>query len=97
MVLIKESPGFIPLWIKFFNLLMECWSHEALNFITSGVGKPLSLDKITEDTCNRGVRRIGFAHSLIEVDASCKLPKVVRVYILVEKSGKLLIMDIRVE
>ncbi|KAJ0093628.1 hypothetical protein Patl1_25715 [Pistacia atlantica] len=40
--------------VKVFDLPMECWNHDALRFITSGIGKPLALGEITEDTCIRG-------------------------------------------
>ncbi|KAJ0013740.1 hypothetical protein Pint_20053 [Pistacia integerrima] len=79
MELNKESPLSILLWVKFYNVLLELWSVEGLSYIASGVGRPLSMDRITEDTCRNGVGHIGFARVLIEVEASKKLPEEIKV------------------
>ncbi|KAJ0103618.1 hypothetical protein Patl1_05369 [Pistacia atlantica] len=78
MQLNKGSPRFIPLWVKFYDVPMEYWSQDGMSFIASGVGKPLGMDRITEDTCIYGKGRIIFARILIEVDAAKKLPECIK-------------------
>ncbi|KAJ0043882.1 hypothetical protein Pint_18191 [Pistacia integerrima] len=55
------------------------------------------MDRITEDTCRFGVRRIRFARVLVEVDAARKLPESMRVGILNEVNDEPKILGIRVE
>lgn len=67
MVLNKESPRFVPLWIKIFDVPLEFWSSEGLSYIASAVGKPLGMGKVTVDMCQLGVGLIAFARVLVEV------------------------------
>ncbi|KAJ0007875.1 hypothetical protein Pint_29784 [Pistacia integerrima] len=47
----KRLRRLIPVWVKLFDVPLEFWSPDGLSYIASGVGKPLGMDKITEDTC----------------------------------------------
>ncbi|KAJ0106266.1 hypothetical protein Patl1_18239 [Pistacia atlantica] len=71
----KEAPQVISLWVKLFNVPLEFWNNVGLSYITNGVCKPLGMDRVTEDTCRLGSRRIGYARILVEVEATHKLPK----------------------
>ncbi|KAH0686275.1 hypothetical protein KY289_017033 [Solanum tuberosum] len=57
----KEFPMEIPLWVKFPNLPMTCWSKNSLSRIASAVGKPVYADE-----CTAKQTRISFARMLIE-------------------------------
>ncbi|KAJ0093684.1 hypothetical protein Patl1_25491 [Pistacia atlantica] len=93
----KEAPQFIPLWAKLFDVPLELWNAERLSYIASGVGKPLGVDKITEDTCRFGVGQIGFARVLVEVDARCPLPTVTKIQMPNERNLAPKVMDVNVE
>ncbi|KAG5570618.1 hypothetical protein H5410_060384 [Solanum commersonii] len=43
----KEFPTKIPLWVKFPNLPMTCWSKDSLSRIASTVGKSVYADECT--------------------------------------------------
>lgn len=58
MDLFKEIPKVVPLWVKLFDVPMEYWTSMGLSYIVSGIGNPLSLDKMTEETCRKGIGRI---------------------------------------
>ncbi|XP_031263560.1 uncharacterized protein LOC116121755 [Pistacia vera] len=93
----KEAPQFIPLWVKLFDVPLELWNAEGLSYIASGVGKPLGVDKIMEDTCRFGVGQISFARVLMEVDARCPLPAVTKIQMPNERNLALKVMDVKVE
>ncbi|KAJ0048431.1 hypothetical protein Pint_16265 [Pistacia integerrima] len=89
------------------NLMVRCMedgplvtaeqAYTVATMASRGIGKSLALDRITEDTCIRGARRIGFARVLIEVDAVRKLPKMVRVRLPIKESNETLSVNVRVE
>jgi hypothetical protein len=70
MQLLKLSLSSIPIWIKLHNLPMEFWNTTCLSHISSGVGKPLCVDSVTEEQL-----RLGFARVLVEVDVESTFPK----------------------
>jgi hypothetical protein len=37
----KPDMSFVPVWIRFPNLLLECWSQTCLSKINSVIGKPI--------------------------------------------------------
>ncbi|KAJ0035935.1 hypothetical protein Pint_26488 [Pistacia integerrima] len=51
------------------------------------VGKPLAMDRVTEDTCRLGYGRIGYARILVEVDTTRKLSEVLNVCTPCDKPG----------
>ncbi|KAJ0010334.1 hypothetical protein Pint_33495 [Pistacia integerrima] len=88
MVLNKESPRFIPMWIELYDVPLEYWSWEGLSYLASVVGKPLGMDRLIEETCRHGIGHIAFARVLVEVEADRKLPKEILVELsLEEKCG----------
>lgn len=69
----KEIPKVVPLWVKLYDVPMEYWTNMGLSYIASGIGRPLNLDKMTEETCRSGAGRIGFARIIVEVGVAEKL------------------------
>ncbi|KAJ0017704.1 hypothetical protein Pint_11879 [Pistacia integerrima] len=76
----NEFPRTVPLWVKLYDVPLELWTHEGLSYIASGVGKPLGMDRITEDACCLRAGCVGYAQILVEVKACCKLPEVVTIF-----------------
>lgn len=71
------TPGFdfhaelmktVPLWVRFPNLPLNCWSSDSLSRIGSLVGVPLYADK-----CTSRQMRVSFVRLLIEVDVTQEL------------------------
>ena len=64
MKLEKEQLGKIPNWVPFYNVPLEYWTEEGLNYISSAVGKPLYAyaDSMTESCA-----RLSFARKCVEV------------------------------
>ncbi|KAJ0105219.1 hypothetical protein Patl1_18784 [Pistacia atlantica] len=67
------------------SVALKLWSLVGLSYMASTMGKPLALDKITEETCHDKLGHIGFMRILIEVDASPKLSKMIRMRMPSEK------------
>ncbi|XP_070014728.1 uncharacterized protein [Nicotiana sylvestris] len=63
----------IPLWVKFPNLPLICWSMKALSKIGSALGNPVYADDYTTGTV-----RISYARMLIEMDITKPLPRRVK-------------------
>ena len=59
----------VPVWVKFPNLPLKCWSVQGLSKIASVLGKPLQSDKFTAT-----MERLSFARVLIELDLMDELP-----------------------
>lgn len=75
LILSKEVPKTIPLWVKIYNIPLQYWHKEGLGHICSGVGKPLGADMLTEQMCREASGRLSFAKMLVEVDAKSPLPE----------------------
>lgn len=75
MVLSKEVPKTIPLWVKIYNIPLQYWNCQGLSRIGSGVGNILMADGLTEKMCRAASGRLSFAKLLIEVDANKPLPE----------------------
>ncbi|XP_056687533.1 uncharacterized protein [Spinacia oleracea] len=65
----EESLRVIPIWVKFPNLPLNCWSTDSLSRIGSSLGVPLFAD-----ACTTQQDRISFARLLIEMDVTIPLP-----------------------
>lgn len=52
-----------PVWVKFPNLPLKCWSPRCLSKIASLIGKPIQTDRITAS-----MSRISYARVLVELD-----------------------------
>nr|XP_034911042.1 uncharacterized protein LOC118046314 [Populus alba] len=53
----------VPVWVKFPNLPLKCWSSECLSKISSVIGKPIQCDQLTST-----MSRISYARVLVELD-----------------------------
>ncbi|XP_028082596.1 uncharacterized protein LOC114283918 [Camellia sinensis] len=69
MKLTKEKATKVPVWVRLFNVPMECWDSDGLSRIASAVGVPLFMDNLTEKGS-----RVSFARVCVEIDAACTLP-----------------------
>ncbi|KAH0685680.1 hypothetical protein KY290_017198 [Solanum tuberosum] len=70
----KEVLQTVPIWVKYPNLPLCCWSMDSLSRISSGLGEPLYADE-----CTAKVDRILFARVLIEMDVAKELPRKLKV------------------
>jgi hypothetical protein len=70
MQVLKLTLTSVPVRVKFIHLPMEFWNPTCLSYVTSGVGKPLYADKVTEEQ-----KRLGFARVLVEIDINSQCPK----------------------
>ncbi|KAG5626988.1 hypothetical protein H5410_012206 [Solanum commersonii] len=61
----KEVLQTVPIWVKYPNLPLSCWSMDSLSRISSRLGEPLYADE-----CSTKVDRISFARVLIEMDVA---------------------------
>jgi len=64
----------MPIWVRFPNLPLRCWSHICLSKIASMVGKPIHYDGPTTQ-----MSRVSYARVLIEIDLLSDLPSTVTV------------------
>lgn len=53
----------VPVWVKFPNLPLKCWSTKCLSKITSMPGKPIQSDKLAST-----MSRLSYAKVLVELD-----------------------------
>ncbi|KAG5615423.1 hypothetical protein H5410_015247 [Solanum commersonii] len=70
----KEVLQTIPIWVKYPNLPLCCWSMDSLSRISCGLGEPLYADE-----CTTKVDRILFARVLIQMDVAKELPQKLKV------------------
>jgi len=74
MQVLKLTLTSIPVWVNFLHLPLEFWSPSCLCYVASGVGKPIYVDKVTEDQ-----KRLGFARVLVEIDMNSDCPKEIEI------------------
>ncbi|KAG5632415.1 hypothetical protein H5410_004132 [Solanum commersonii] len=70
----KEVLQIVPIWVKYPNLPLSCWSMDSLSRISSGLGEPLYADE-----CTTKVDKISFARVLVEMDEARELPRKLKV------------------
>ncbi|KAG5228958.1 DUF4283 domain-containing protein [Salix suchowensis] len=58
----------VPVWIKFPNLPLKCWTPRCLSKLASILGKPIQCDKLTATK-----ERASYARVLVEVDLLSEL------------------------
>ncbi|XP_075085157.1 uncharacterized protein LOC142168375 [Nicotiana tabacum] len=63
----------IPLWVRFPNLPLNCWSMKALSKLGSALRNPVYADE-----CTTGSIRISYARMVIEMDVNKLLPRTVK-------------------
>ncbi|KAJ6881011.1 hypothetical protein NC652_034124 [Populus alba x Populus x berolinensis] len=59
----------VPVWVKFLNLPIQCWSLKCLSKIASVLGKPVQSDMLTHT-----MSRLSYARVLVEVNLLSDLP-----------------------
>lgn len=64
----------MPIWVKYPNLFLSCWSQDSLSRISSGLGVPLYANE-----CTTKADRISFARVLVEMNVARELPKKLKV------------------
>ncbi|GJY57634.1 RNA-directed DNA polymerase, eukaryota, reverse transcriptase zinc-binding domain protein [Tanacetum coccineum] len=55
--------------VKIMNVPLEAWNAEGIGRITSCIGTPIIIDRITTSMCEKSYGRASFARVLIEVEA----------------------------
>ncbi|GJX17729.1 RNA-directed DNA polymerase, eukaryota, reverse transcriptase zinc-binding domain protein [Tanacetum coccineum] len=68
MTVFKANPSKILVWIKLFNVPLEAWSIKGISTISSRLGKPIMMDQVTSNMCNKGTGRLGYARVLVEIE-----------------------------
>ncbi|XP_070034361.1 uncharacterized protein [Nicotiana tomentosiformis] len=68
MAFTREKLYTVPIWVKLLVLDFKYWSHKGLSKIGSLIGRPLMVDKHTEQK-----RGLSFARLLIQVKMDTKL------------------------
>ncbi|KAJ6973816.1 hypothetical protein NC653_033978 [Populus alba x Populus x berolinensis] len=64
----RDEMSCVPVWVKFPNLPLKCWSPRCLAKIASKLGTPIQSDQLT---CN--MLRISYARVLVELDLRADL------------------------
>ena len=59
----------MPVWVRFPNLPLQCWSPLCLSKLASVIGKP-----VHSDTSTNSMTRLSYARVLIEIDLLADLP-----------------------
>ncbi|XP_011016272.1 PREDICTED: uncharacterized protein LOC105119785, partial [Populus euphratica] len=64
----------VPVWVKFPNLPLKCWSLKCLSKIASVLGRPVQSDMFTAS-----MARLSYARVLVEVNLLSDLPSSIEV------------------
>jgi len=64
----------LPVWVKFPNLSLQCWSPLCLSKLASVIGKPVHAD-----TPTASMTRLSYARVLVEVDLLADLPSLINI------------------
>uniref|UniRef100_A0A251TEE1 DUF4283 domain-containing protein n=1 Tax=Helianthus annuus TaxID=4232 RepID=A0A251TEE1_HELAN len=75
----KIEPKTIHIWVIIHNVPLEFWTDIGLSKIFSGIGRPLLLDKVTQNRVLEQTGKLGYARVLVEAKASSNLPSEVEV------------------
>lgn len=71
----KQDMDSAPVWIQLPDLPQRMWTSKILSKISSYIGKPLAVDKLTGHRT-----RLGFARLLIDVKKGIELPDMVAIH-----------------
>ena len=64
----SEERTRVPVWVKFPNLPLKCWSVNCLSKLSSMIGTPTQCDKLIAS-----MSRLSYARVLIEMDVAADL------------------------
>jgi hypothetical protein len=64
----------VPVWVKFPNLPLKCWSLKCLSKIANVLGKPVQSDMLTSS-----MSRLSYTRVLMEVNLLSDLPYSIKV------------------
>ena len=64
----KKNAHTIPIWVNIYGVPLELWNPKGISFITSYIGKPLRVDRVTASR-----RRITYARVCVEVSGDLDL------------------------
>jgi len=64
----------LPVWVKFPNFPLQCWSPLCLSKLASVIGKPVHVDSPTAS-----MTRLSYARVLVEVDLLPDLPSLINI------------------
>ncbi|KAF5205327.1 Rna exonuclease [Thalictrum thalictroides] len=73
---VEENRGLVmnvPVWVKFLNVPKHLWNTKGLSVMASALGKPLCMDKTTEDR-----KMLTFARICVEISAENELPNEIK-------------------
>lgn len=59
----RDILKFVPMWVRLYNLLLNCWGVDALNRIASILGTPVCANETTSQQ-----NRASYARLLVKVD-----------------------------
>lgn len=62
----------MPVWVRFPNLPLQCWSPLCLSKLASVIGKP-----VHSDTPTASMTRLSYARVLIDIDLLAELPSLI--------------------
>nr|GEX16431.1 hypothetical protein [Tanacetum cinerariifolium] len=82
----------VLLWVKIYNVPLEAWNVEGISKISSRVGNPIIMDRITTTMCERSYGRASFARVLVEVNFTKGLVDTMEVWY--RSLGKSMILDV---
>lgn len=77
----------LPVWVRLHHIPLAYYHNEGINYIASGVGRPLYMDRATAN-CTR----LDFAKVCVEIDASNPMPDKLRLEV-----GDDQVVEIKVE
>ncbi|GJZ10937.1 brefeldin A-inhibited guanine nucleotide-exchange protein 5-like protein isoform X1 [Tanacetum coccineum] len=70
----------VSLCVKIYDIPLEAWNVECISRISSRIGVPIIMDKITTFICEKPYGRASYAIVLVEVDAAKGLIKSVEIW-----------------
>lgn len=89
---LTESCTKAPVWVKFHHVPLSYWTPKRLSYLTSGIGKPFFVDKITEK-----LELINFARICVEISSTSALPDKLDVVVLNVELRSEKVVEVRVE
>nr|GEW56732.1 zinc knuckle CX2CX4HX4C [Tanacetum cinerariifolium] len=75
----RMEPKKFPIWEKIVNVPLEAWSMEGINALASSLGKPIMMDTMTANMCQKGVGNFKYARVLVEVDVEKEIKREIKI------------------